>query len=295
MNPLNGRLIGMCECIRETLEEVSPGVVWKEPFGWEVTFGEHPQLVVRASVAESFLTFDIPLSDRRYGRPITPELLWHLLSSNSRLPAWVRFALTAGSQSVHLGAEIPFADDQTILSKRIRLIGEALRQALELYQSKHVAPDNLSGKPVGTNTELLKLCAEAGWPVQERAGSTVVPLETSSDFQSAKICEEAERGIVAFVELCSGKVKKTSRTALALLLLNACRHVRLIRASAVGGQGSEFSARFEVVFDETAGVGDLTHGFSALSLACNRFGKEVRALRDEELARSHLLQQGGPS
>ena len=129
-----------------------------------------------------------------------------------------------------------------MLSRRTLLACEALHQALKLYQRKNSVPDNLSEKPVALDSELLRLCADVGWPVQERAGSTVVPLDTSSDFQSAKICEEGERGIVAFVELCAGKVKKTSRTALALLLLNACRHVRLIRASAVASQGSEFAA-----------------------------------------------------
>jgi hypothetical protein len=87
------------------------------------------------------------------------------------------------------------------------------------------------------------------------------------------------------------KISDKAKPALALLMLSANLSLRLARA---GIQDDENAACtfFEVRFSAPPSSSLLDHALNALSVAVSLFGKEVKALEDESVAKRYLELRG---
>ncbi len=277
------------DCVQDALETVVAEVTQNTPWDWTFSLANSIGLEGSARVDQEFLHLDVDLRKARISDSITGASVWDLLHFNARTQYGVKFALGGRSPSVRLRAEIPVADGQDLLYSRIRDTALGMQGALRLIQGAADSTRLDSPNPGRSGVDLVALLGEVGFSVSRRANGLVVKLEVPDEFFEATIGECEVRGTVASValEACNGWPNEC-RTALGLMLLSATARLRMVRASAERIDDNQTAARFEVILQGLLSAANLNHGLSALSVACGRWGREVKALRDERIARSYL-------
>jgi hypothetical protein len=277
------------DCIHDALETVTAQVTQNTLWDWTFNLSNSRVFEGIARVDQEFLHLDVDLRWARSGGSLTAASIWDLLHFNARTQYGVKFALGGKSPSVRLRAELPVFDGQDLLYSRIRDTVHAMRRALRLVQGAADSTQFDSPNPARSGVDLPALLGEVGFSFSRRASGLVVKLDVPDEFFEATIGECTVRGTVASValEACNGWPNEC-RTALGLMLLSATARLRMVRASAERFDDNQTAARFEVVFQGLLSAANLNHGLSALSVACGGWGKEVKALRDERVARSYL-------
>jgi hypothetical protein len=139
--------------------------------------------------------------------------------------------------------------------------------------------------------DLASLLEEAGWPCLNRSDhSFQVDLEVKDRLLYQASVERLPAGIRLWVCLvcCERDAPLPVRLALSALLLRTGGSVRMARGSVRQTQQG-LATGFDALFPGTCGAAELAHGLSALSVACDLFGREVEALaQDAVLAERYL-------
>lgn len=158
-----------------------------------------------------------------------------------------------------------------------------------------------------SRSEIVRLCAEAGWSCHERAGGRVaVPLDVSGQFCEAMLMAGEQGGVRIEYTLDAGERSSVSAAASSLFLLRANRVYRMARlamtyspacartadSGEVAGGLSGVRFVWDVVLPEHAGPADLNAALSALSVACRGTVRELQVLADDRVAREYLAIQG---
>lgn len=256
---------------------------------WEMTIGGRRGIAV---LADLWFVIDFP---NRPGRPRRPI---GLLAQNAQLPGNAKLVLDGGS--VRVRAEIPLDEPavqdsdelEALVMRSIMGVSVALGADMGGAPPKAV----LGGTAVAEQLAgLPKLCAEAGWSFSERSeGRISVDLDVADGaFYQASV-EHQPSGIYISVNPNRGEPpdEEISRLAVATLMLSVSGSVRMVSAISRRSNGKPESghhAFFQVRLPATTSGATLAHSLSALSVACDLCGREVRALaEDPELARAFL-------
>ncbi|MGD0948411.1 MAG: hypothetical protein ABSA52_13365 [Candidatus Binatia bacterium] len=303
--------------IAATLDRCFPRVEQSGRACWTFTLSNGTDLQATALINDSWLLLGVPLSEPRL---VTHELRsWEMLQWNATLPGGAKFAVLAAGLGIHARAELPLDDDVNLPSRVVQACA-GLNAASAKFRRLGAARSPLpSGGPVlspveggqdegvrwiweeddtALNTqivecapavELAAVCRESGWAFAERSGKLVVDLDVPGSFQQAVAQAKTPCGVAVSVDVTTSSepLAMPCREALALLLLRTCGVVRMVRA-AVQNVGSGMAARFEVLFGDTPCGAELSHAFSALSVACRIAGHEAVILQhDEIIARAY--------
>ena len=260
---------------------------------WELSLSNGKELPVTLRLANDWLLFDAPVSDR-----ITREDLWRVLNLNSSFSGFCKLILTP-RRSVHLRAEVPLSDQDsgfdeqdTIESNLEASLGRtcsSLKTAFGIFQGAAPEPAAQTGPGEDRVEELRRVCAELEWPFIERsAGKLMFQLEDQNGFHQA-VVEQQHSGARLSVEILRfDDLKPLSRQALGALLLITGAHVRMARSSV----DEHSTGRFEVSFAALPAVNELKHALSSLSVACAMCAEEALILRDENIAQQYLAYTG---
>ena len=277
------------DCIHNALKTNAAKVTQNTPWDWSFDLGKSKAFRGTAKVDQGFLHLDVDLRKTEIGGSITAESIWDLLHLNAKTEYGVKFVLGGRPASVRLRADIPLADGPDLCSAKIREATLGMHRALRLFQGAADSTRLDSPNPARSEVDLPALLGEVGFSFSQRANGLVVRLGVPGEFFEATIGECKLRGTVASVELqaCNGWPNEC-RTALGLMLLSATAHLRMVCASAGLIDDHQTAARFEVIFQGLLSAANLNHGLSALSVACRRWGKEVKAIRDVKISRTYL-------
>ena len=256
-----------------------------------------------------WLLFEAPLG--RGGRQLTARRLGQMLRDNAGLAGGAKCGLGEDPRQVTLSAEIPWdADAEGDLGGRIGQVCAGFRQAAHRYAEGKAraadpqANDEPADEPAddhpadpaaagpATDLDLAGLCEQAGWPYTRRAnGQVTVPLEIRDAFHQALHSREGAVNRLSIPLAHPPSGRRTCRKAIEVLLLSACRLVRMARAVASAADGGP-EYRWEVALGEEPGPEELRHALSALSVACRLTAREVQALEEEHLAEEYLRVRG---
>jgi len=252
--------------------EAAGGTMMAHPGHWELTLGAGAR--VDARVVDSWLVMTSPVA---VASPAAEMLGW-----NAILPAWVKFALNGNGES-RIRSEIPIDEEPDSVA--------LIREALNGFEAAHAI---LSGGDLGTaqpatlnaisQSELKRLCDEAGWSSRPRGENAVaVELESRGAYFQASFAT-CDNGLRAAVDLRAGEAPEAeAEEAIGLFLLAAASEIRMARPSVESIAGTA-TTRFEFVFSATPCAGRLAHAFSALSVACQVCAAELKALRNPDVA-----------
>jgi hypothetical protein len=205
-----------------------------------------------------------------------------LLTRNGGLPGGVKFGCNG---CLEARVEIPMDEDASVTT--------SIREAWKGFETALVAIRNVERASVAgelpvSQDSLTAACAEAGWSSTPRSdGSLAVELETRGTFVQASL--GAGDGVVRVsVALASFRASASdSVCAICQLLLEAARSVRMARPVVATSDG-EMKPRFEVVLTAPPDAVQLAHALSALSVAWQQCGEEVKALLKKAVAREYL-------
>jgi hypothetical protein len=119
----------------------------------------------------------------------------------------------------------------------------------------------------------------------------LIDLDVPGRWHRVRVDTRGDRDVRLAVEIGGGgAVSPLTQQALGVLLLSANGAVRLARAAVKAD--SKQAATFEVAFGALPSASELDLALSALSVACRLFGREAKALEDENVARRYLELQG---
>jgi hypothetical protein len=258
-----------------TVTKVAPG-------RWELSISNGKPLPVSVRMDGEWLLFESPLAKATHKLPP-----WKLLGINAELPGLAKLALSPRGKALQLRADLFLGPATAVPAQVAGAIADLTKAAARIHGESKAGREARSPSP-SRAAALGQICEEAGWPFKERAsGAIVVELEGGAGFYQAEIQPFETGALHASVDVadCSG-FSDDCREALGVLLLGACGITRLARA-AVLEEGASARARFEVRFERGPEVFEMKHALGALSVACREFGREARALGDEELARMY--------
>jgi hypothetical protein len=259
---------------------------------WQMTIGGRRGT---ATVADSWFVIDFP---NRPGRPRRPT---GFMAQNDQLPGNAKYVLDGGS--VRLRAEVPIDEpavqDSGELDALVARSVAGISTALGADTSDAACESVLDAEADAVIDEelacLSKLCTEAGWNFSERSeGRVSVDLDVADGALYQASVEHHSRGIQVSANPNRGDPpgEEISRLAVAALMLSVSGTVRLVSAVSRRSNGKPVTghdAFFRVELPATTSGTTLAHSLSALSVACDLCGREVRALaEDPELARAFL-------
>lgn len=268
------------------LEQIAPRAKPLGPLAWEL-----PSTNGAAARARVRQDGDWVLVTESLSNGVSKRDPWDLLIANGQLPGSTKLAYPQDEQGVELRVELPIADGGSVAARLRRALASFDEAKTSLRANGKEGAQRVKGLEGADHPQgkrLAHLCVEAGWPFHERAASKlVVDLETGSGFHQARLEPALHGSVCASVELADcTEYSEESRRSLGILLLSACGALRYARASvATNGEPKAF---FEVWFETEPSVIELGHALSALSVACRQFGREARALADQDLASKFL-------
>jgi len=266
--------------VAAALTKVAGPVTEKGAGRWSVSLWNGAVHPVEARLDDGWLALQAAGWDHR----VAP---WDLLRANAGLTGLARFVLEEVPSVTTLQAEIPVGGDD--LPAELEAACAGLRQALELEPDAPAAPPS----PPEDRPDLARLCAEAGWPFEERDGGTLsVELETADMPLRARLEDEADGGLRLQAALLQTQtLGSPGRQAVATALLATSATVRMVRAYAAE-EGDEVQTGFEVRLSCAAEPATLDHALAALSVSCGLCVLEARALQEETLAQRYLEVRG---
>jgi hypothetical protein len=273
---------------------------------WRLCDGPRHPLPINIRVQQQWLSFDARLPARGEALGRGGAQLNELLSWNAVLPPNAKCCLARGAKKAFLAMEIPLDDDVDLVrqvTEACEAFCEAVRAAAAtsplVTNSRAKRPilrDRSSTVQRETTTELRRLCEDAGWVCRERdGGQSAIPLDEPRAFCQARAYRSASGRIHLHVDLeAATPHSSASQQAIALLLLTACRVVRMARA-AVSPKEAGRGCCWEAVLPSRPTSDQLHHGLAALSVACRLTAREVAVLCEEEIARQYLKVRGWSS
>lgn len=259
---------------------------------WEMTSGDRRGT---ALLSGFWFIIDFPPGRGRPQRPI------RLLEQNAQLPGNAKHVLAGGSARTR--AEIPLdaTGFQTVeeLEALVRrsIVGVAVALGAEPDGAGPTAVPDPAAETVKAAPQaiLTGLCADSGWSFSERSENSIsVDLEVADSAHYRASVEPSPGGIHLSVNPNRGEppAEETSRKAVAALMLSVAGSVRMVSAFSrpSNGKGERgHDTFFRVELPPTASSSTFAHSLSALSVACELCGREVRALaEDSDLARAFL-------
>jgi len=287
----------MPQCAAALDESLRHHACSAEPCGigrWRFDVGDDDRLPARAWIAGEWLRIQTVADAAGRGR-LDARGIQQMLQANAALEGGVKFALDDGANRGLLVAEILLSDDPADLAGRVRRACAGLRRGAAALFGRNLPAQTASPLPSPTPPciDVPRLCSEAGWrPAARPDGRAVVPLEVPDLYLQATVgpCEQGGLQVEVALESVDGAAS-LCRRAVHVLLLSACRTVRMARAVARlrDGEAEELDCGWEVVLDDTPGASGLGHALAALSVACRLCAREVIALHDETIARKYLV------
>jgi len=243
---------------------------------------------------------------RRAERKQPPsERFSRMIRANAELDDGVKFVLGDGPGEVRLAAEMPLeADDDLDPGPWIGRVCAGFREGVRRLASRAAPGPSHEADDVAdpaepdheADGELAALCQQAQWPFTQRAsGQVVVPLDVPDELRGLLQASLAPgpAGVRRLRVELAGAAPQTPvcRVAVEVLLLTACRTVRLARAIGVRVRGGE-GYGWEAVWEPEGGPRNLDHALAALSVACRMTALEVGVLHEETFARRYLAMRG---
>jgi len=135
---------------------------------------------------------------------------------------------------------------------------------------------------------LRELVTQLGWKTHEREDdSLLIDLEVPWGFLQATLEGTVESGARVFAEVSPLRASPSTREALAEFLGIADASIRYVR-STLEEEVASLRASFEARVDPEVEIEELARAVEAVSVACSVFGREIRALEDEALAREYV-------
>jgi hypothetical protein len=221
------------------------------------------------------------------------------LRRNAKLPGGAKFGLAGAARRVALTAELPL-DADLDLESRVAETCRALTQH-EAWEriSRALDPSALDAARAASSDdagELHQLVEQSGWPFRERApGHLVLRLEVGDGSQQASLARRADHGYRLWTNLdVPEDLPPRARLAVELVLLAACRLVRMVRAASTF-EGGGSATVWEMVWSARPAPVELKHALAAMSVAYRITADEVQALGDEQLANDYLALRGWSS
>ena len=282
--------------VTAALRRLDPASEQENPASWRFrVFGRaSAQCLLR--LEDDWLIFEAPLPNDSKISVTDTRQLWRLLRRNGRLRGGIKFALAQGKLLPQLRAEIPMKC-ASALERWIPFVHEGFKQLCRVARSNNRKPVGLSGKHSPKNpstgvvgSELGELCAKTGWKLaKRRSGDIFVELDVPGEFYQAKVWKASDNVVSVAVPLVTMQsLSQQSRRSMSLLLLSACRDVRMARAVIEEYSQNLSEIRFEAMLPSQAAASELNEVFSALSVACRLCGTEVRLLKHESVADTYL-------
>jgi len=282
------------DLLRQTADKVQP-----EGFRrWRFKLGDELAQSACARLEEDWLL--IEASPAGGGRPtrLTAQRLRGLLQWNGVLPGGVKFALADDPPGVLLLAEIPLDDEQRGLQTRFAEACTGFRQGAMLFAGKGPPEisDHHESPGQDANAPLTEICEETGWPFTQRAdGCVAIQLDVAGAFHQTLAEQRADGRLRLSVNLDSPQpIASTSQLAVDVLLLTACRVVRLARAT-VAPVNDRTAYCWETTLGDAPNAFELEQALASLSVACRVSAREIRILEDESIAQKHLAVRGWSS
>jgi hypothetical protein len=257
-----------------------PGASQSQPGRWDVALAG--DISVAARIADSWLVITSPLPEA-YPAP-------SLITCNGRLPGWVKFAVEVdGCQQVR--AELPL-DEELCGAAAVHEILKGIQFAHAILSGEQSGPVQPELLPTPTQTALLSLSEEAGWPAIARGDTAIaVELECRGAFHQAVLAPFAN-GLRAFTEFAACENPESQvMEATSHFLLDASRVIRMVRPVLDQNAGKE-TPGFEFLLSSAPSIGLLAHALSGLSIACRLCAKEMRALQNTDVANQYLALRG---
>jgi hypothetical protein len=135
---------------------------------------------------------------------------------------------------------------------------------------------------------LRELLAELGWTAHERDdGRLLIDLEIPWGFAQATIEGTHETGARVFAEICDCRATRSTAEAIAEFLSGVAGSILPARGIA-REENAHCRTIFEVRLPPELSSDELAGALHAVSGACAAFGREIRALEDDDLAREYL-------
>lgn len=291
--------------IVDALESVPLDVAPAPTCGWSFTMTNGKPVGVRARVIDgTWLELVAPIKGIALS---DPDDAWSLLARNDRLPGATRLGLTwEGRVELRADAFVGLdersgerrreqTDPATVVHELCAAFRSALHSVHELalarFESDEKSIEDTHGapRPQEAVAELVRLCAEAGWPAVERAsGDVVVTIDTSHAAYQARISRNEEgvvRATVAWPEIAPAS--PIGRAAIAHLLLLLSSRVRLVKGVLLSGDGMA-GAGVTAASEPKSTDAAIGRALSALSVACQLTGREMVSLTNDDLARAYL-------
>ena len=283
------------EPVLGALSEAAGEVQQKGPGRWTFPAGPEEALQVTARVDQEWILMDKPLAVCEGGHSLQPKRLWKLLHANAALSGGAKFAVAGSPRSVRRRAEIRVMDEID-LPGRIRNACLGFQEALPRFYRKTTGRSLEGAEPLGAATHgdsdghLQALCTEAGWACSVRPGGGVaVRLDVQEGFYQATVRSGSGGSLDVWLELANeASWPSKSWKALGIFLLQACGHLKTVRAVARNLDSGAATAGFQVFLDPPVGSEELGRAFTALSAACSLVGKEVKILREEVVGKEYL-------
>lgn len=263
---------------------------------WAITSGDRQGT---ALFSDHWFVIDFPPGRGRPRRPV------RLVAQNTQLPGNAKHVLHDGS--VRIRAEIPLDEpgvqDSDELEALVRqsVVGVSLALAADRKSDRTDVPpgarlDLSVDSPVTEQrVSLAELCTDAGWSFSERSEDRIsVDLDVAENSYYKASVDHGPESIRISVNPNRGDpaTETISHQAIAALMLSVSGAVRMVSAissRSTGKPGKSHDTFFRIVLPSTTSSSTFAHSLSALSVACEICGAEVRALaEDPGLARAFL-------
>lgn len=300
------------ESIHEALAQTGRLVTRTSSATWSVALKSAPSPIT-VQFTENWLTFaarvECPPAGRHDLTPpnLTPTDLADLLHNNSTLTGSLKFGLTPRRAELQLLAELAVADELDVATRIGDLCGALASVAQQTASTpstgfkdlaETISLGNVASQAIDPPAGdcLMRLAEESGWPCQARAsGQLVMRLDLQDGVAYATLEANGQSGCRLSVPLeVAQDLTPPSRTAIDLLLLTACRLVRMVRAARTFEQSAGIYV-WEMVWSDIPAAGELHHALSALSVACRMTAREAELLGTEDIARDYLAVRGWSS
>ena len=271
------------------LAQCARDVEWLGGGRWRIGLANGKPFAAMARLEDGWLVLE--------ARPTLPrpsDHVWELLKLNGTIGGGSKFTLPPDGAALQLRAEVP-AWEEADVTRRLGQACRSLEDAIGCV-GNGMLTQPARGAVVATKESgekadaacLPQLVSEAGWSRVDRKGESVaVQLDVPGAFYQASVELRADGELRIGVEVAAAeKFAPPVRRALGRLLLVGTGLMRLVQAAATTTAGD--TVRFEVGFGSLASGAELNIALEALSVACRSFGREAKALVQEEVASPYL-------